>query len=63
MMIYKAPEILILSMKRFKSKNRYFKSKLETHVSFQINNVDFTKYVMNTSLPNDYEKETAENNG
>jgi ubiquitin carboxyl-terminal hydrolase 4/11/15 len=63
MTIYKAPKILIFSLKRFKSKNKYFKSKLETHVSFPINNVDFTNYVMNTSLPSDYQKETLELNG
>lgn len=63
MSIYKAPKILIFSLKRFKSKNKYFKSKLETPVIFPIRNFDLTNFVLNTSLPNEYVNETLQKNG
>ena len=57
MSIYKAPETLVFSLKRFKSKNKYFKSKLETLVTFPVRNLDLSEFVLNTSLPQEYESE------
>jgi ubiquitin carboxyl-terminal hydrolase 4/11/15 len=63
MSIYKAPETLVFSLKRFKSKNKYFKSKLDTLVTFPVRNFELSEFVLNTTLPNEYDSETTESNG
>ncbi|KAL6006522.1 ubiquitin-specific protease ubp10, partial [Asimina triloba] len=42
--LWRLPEILVVHLKRF-SYNRYMKNKLDTFVSFPINNLDLSKYV------------------
>lgn len=51
--IYKAPKILILNLKRFKSRGYkgMYKSKLETLVKFPLNDLDISKFVINPDLP------------
>jgi ubiquitin carboxyl-terminal hydrolase 4/11/15 len=51
MRIYKAPKILMFHLRRFKSSGRYFKSKLETLVKFDISGVDLSDFVLNSNLP------------
>ncbi|CAD8077505.1 unnamed protein product [Paramecium sonneborni] len=63
MQIYKAPQILIFTLKRFKASNRMFKQKLETFVDFPINGLDMTDYLINSKTPQDYENETEDENG
>ncbi|CAD8158112.1 unnamed protein product [Paramecium pentaurelia] len=63
MQIYKAPQILIFTLKRFKASNRLFKQKLETLVDFPINNLDMTDYVINSRTPFEYHNENETNNG
>ncbi|CAD8078254.1 unnamed protein product [Paramecium sonneborni] len=63
MQIYKAPQILIFTLKRFKASNRMFKQKLETFVDFPINGLDMTDYLINSKTPQDYENETEDDNG
>ncbi|CAD8065888.1 unnamed protein product [Paramecium primaurelia] len=63
MQIYKAPQILIFTLKRFKESNRMFKQKLETFVDFPINGLDMTDYLINSKTPQEYETETEDDNG
>ncbi|CAD8073602.1 unnamed protein product [Paramecium primaurelia] len=63
MQIYKAPQILIFTLKRFKASNRMFKAKLETFVDFPINGLDMTDYLINSKTPQEYENETEDDNG
>lgn len=63
MQIYKAPKILIFTLKRFKAQNRIFKQKLETLVDFPVKNLDLTDYIINTKTPPEYNTETNEVNG
>lgn len=55
MQIYKAPKILMFHLKRFKNSNRYFKSKLETLITFELNGLDLSDYVLNSNLPSNIE--------
>ncbi|CAD8164051.1 unnamed protein product [Paramecium octaurelia] len=63
MQIYKAPQILIFTLKRFKASNRMFKQKLETFVDFPLNGLDMTDYLINSKTPQEYENETEDDNG
>ncbi|CAD8047703.1 unnamed protein product [Paramecium sonneborni] len=63
MQIYKAPQILIFTLKRFKTSNIQFKQKLETFVDFPIENLDMTDYLINSNTPKEFHKENMTNNG
>lgn len=59
MEIYKAPPILLLHFKRFKSGNSlYKKGKITEKVEFPIEDLDISEYVINHELPTDYPVET-----
>ena len=45
MELWSLPEVLPLHLKRF-SYSRYFRDKLETHVSFPLEGLDMSKYVL-----------------
>ena len=52
--------MIIIHLKRFKSGNSIFKSKLTTLVDFPITNFDLSKYVQTSVLPDDEKnKETS----
>lgn len=51
MEIYTTPKILIFHLKRFKSSNKYFKSKLEAQIDFPIDNFDVTQFVKESNSP------------
>lgn len=56
MEIYKAPPVLVLHFKRFKSGNSFFKKgKINEKVEFPYENLDLTNYVINSELPTDYQ--------
>ncbi|CAD8206908.1 unnamed protein product [Paramecium pentaurelia] len=57
MQIYKASDILIFTLKRFKASSGYFKQKLETFVDFPVRGLDLTEFILNKNRPLDYEKE------
>ncbi|CAK80662.1 unnamed protein product (macronuclear) [Paramecium tetraurelia] len=61
--IYKAPQLLIFKLNRFKANNKIFKQKIEDLVNFPINNLDMTDYVINSNTPNEFLKENESNNG
>ncbi|CAD8163336.1 unnamed protein product [Paramecium pentaurelia] len=63
MQIYKAPQLLIFILKRFKASNRLFKQKLETQVDFPINNLDMTDYLINSNIPSEFQNENENFNG
>ncbi|CAD8091291.1 unnamed protein product [Paramecium sonneborni] len=63
MQIYKAPQLLIFTLKRFKASNRLFKQKLETLVDFPINDLDLTEFIINSKTPSEYKNENENNNG
>lgn len=50
MQIYRAPEILILHLKRFKGTGM-FKSKLSTVVDFPLDGLDMTNFVIKPEVP------------
>lgn len=55
--LWRLPEILVIHLKRF-SYSRYFKNKLDTFVSFPIQNFDMGKYAKNkdaSDVPDMYE--------
>ena len=54
--IYKAPEILILHLKRFKSKGLIRKEKNETNVKFPMT-LDISKYVIDATPMSTYNAE------
>ena len=55
MEIYKAPPVLILHFKRFKSGNSYFKKgKITEKVEFPCEDFDISDYVLNHEVPMDY---------
>jgi len=43
--LWKLPPILVVHLKRFSYKNRYWREKLETFVDYPINEMDFSKFV------------------
>lgn len=49
--LWRLPEILVIHLKRF-SYSRYFKNKLDTFVSFPIQNLDMGKYARNKDASN-----------
>lgn len=51
MEIYTTPNILIFHLKRFKSSNKYFKSKLEALIDFPIEGFDMGPFVKDTRPP------------
>jgi len=55
MEIYKAPMILMIQLKRFKSGMSLFKSKIESKVEFPTEGLDLAQYVINHELPMEYE--------
>ncbi|CAD8125674.1 unnamed protein product [Paramecium sonneborni] len=60
MQIYKASDILIFTLKRFKATHGYFKQKLETFVEFPVNGLDLKEFIINKNKPhenNDIEEE------
>jgi len=56
MEIYKAPKYLVLHMKRFKSGNSIFKTKIQRVVHFPIEGLDLSNYVCNRNLTEQYAK-------
>lgn len=54
MEIYKVPRILIFHLKRFKSSNKYFKSKLESLIQFPIEGLDMREFALNHHLPQEF---------
>jgi len=55
MEIYKAPPLLILHFKRFKSGTSFYKKgKITEKVDFPIDDLDISNYVINEELPMDY---------
>ncbi len=55
MEIYKAPPILMVHLKRFKSGGSLLsKSKIVAQVDFPLENLDISEYVINPELPMDY---------
>lgn len=55
MEVYKAPPILILHFKRFKSGTSFYKKgKITEKVEFPIDDLDISNYVINEELPMDY---------
>ncbi|CAD8095772.1 unnamed protein product [Paramecium primaurelia] len=57
MQIYKASDILIFTLKRFKASSGFFKQKLETFVEFPVKGLDLTEFILNKNRPLDYEWE------
>ncbi|CAD8117954.1 unnamed protein product [Paramecium sonneborni] len=57
MQIYKASDILIFTLKRFKASSGFFKQKLETFVEFPVRGLNLTEFILNKNRPIDYEKE------
>ncbi|CAD8200152.1 unnamed protein product [Paramecium octaurelia] len=57
MQIYKASDILIFTLKRFKASSGFFKQKLETFVEFPVRGLDLTDFILNKNRPLDYEQE------
>jgi len=58
MEIYKAPPILVLHFKRFKSGTSFYKKgKITQKVDFPIDDLDISKFVINKELPTDYQVE------
>lgn len=60
--IYRAPEILILHLKRFKGASRIFKQKLSKVVKFPLTGLDLRKYVVEEETPSKFysQEETAQ---
>jgi len=55
MEIYKAPPILVLHFKRFKSGTSFYKKgKITQKVDFPIDDLDISNFVINKELPTDY---------
>lgn len=58
MEIYKAPPILVLHFKRFKSGTSFYKKgKITQKVDFPIDDFDISRFVINKELPTDYNVE------
>ncbi|CAD8190935.1 unnamed protein product [Paramecium octaurelia] len=53
MQIYKASDILIFTLKRFKASHGFFKQKLETFVEFPVQGLDLTEFILNKNKPNE----------
>ncbi|CAD8202954.1 unnamed protein product [Paramecium pentaurelia] len=53
MQIYKASDILIFTLKRFKASHGFFKQKLETYVEFPVKGLDLTDFILNKNKPHD----------
>jgi ubiquitin carboxyl-terminal hydrolase 4/11/15 len=51
MEIYTTPKILIFHLKRFKSSNKYFKSKLEALIDFPVDGLDMSGFVKEANMP------------
>lgn len=47
--LWRLPRILVIHLKRFSYKNRYWREKLETLVDFPLHDLDLSKVVQNTS--------------
>ncbi|CAD8192576.1 unnamed protein product [Paramecium octaurelia] len=60
MQIYKASDILIFTLKRFKASSGFFKQKLETFVDFPVRGLDLTEFILNKNRPLDYDIETQQ---
>ncbi|KAL4471572.1 hypothetical protein ABPG74_008465 [Tetrahymena malaccensis] len=58
--IYRAPEILILHLKRFKGSSGIFKSKLTKVVDFPIHGLDMTDFVIEKETPQSYYDQDAD---
>ncbi|KAL4511802.1 hypothetical protein ABPG72_012647 [Tetrahymena utriculariae] len=58
--IYRAPEILILHLKRFKGSSGIFKSKLTKVVDFPIEGLDMTDFVIEKETPQSYYEQDAD---
>ena len=61
MSLYKAPRVLVIHLKRFKSSGSYSKSKITDRIDFPIEDLDLTNYVRDPSLPEEYEHQLIEN--
>ncbi|CAD8074353.1 unnamed protein product [Paramecium primaurelia] len=53
MQIYKASDILIFTLKRFKASHGFFKQKLETFVEFPVKGLDLTEFILNQNKPHE----------
>ncbi|CAK84746.1 unnamed protein product (macronuclear) [Paramecium tetraurelia] len=53
MQIYKASDILIFTLKRFKASHGFFKQKLETFVEFPVRGLDLTEFIINQNKPHE----------
>ncbi|EAR94414.2 ubiquitin carboxyl-terminal hydrolase (macronuclear) [Tetrahymena thermophila SB210] len=58
--IYRAPDILILHLKRFKGSSGLFKSKLTKVVDFPIQGLDMTDFVIEKETPQSYYEQDAD---
>lgn len=54
MEIYKAPPVLVIHLKRFKSGSGYGSGKIQALIDFPTRNLDLSEFVTNFELPMDY---------